>query len=471
MMKSNKQDTEACLKNFELQDVEARCLGAPYHSQCREEICDVSGRIICTSSIMPAVYIQDKIMQMRKASTLSLVQRYDRLKKAGQIYAEATLAGLNPKTYISLVSSVTGMQKSVVENSLTNITYGLCHMAEILQASTTSGAVWSITDSAVLQGCSLFSRRGDVVSIIAAGNGPGVHGLWPQAIAMGYRTLVKPSLREPFTAQRLVHAMELAQLEEYVAFIPTDHKGAETMISESDLSIVYGGQNIVAKYANNPKVLVQGPGRSKIIVGRDVDYKEAVVLVAQSVLALGGAACVSTSAVLVEGDPKEFARKLREEFKLYSQSHSLTLCRKQEADVYEKVLKEDNDAPWSYIQTSHGCALPPHVTLVDSVFDFKVQRELPFPCVVVAPFNSQDDNCYQALSGSLVVTVLSKQERIISKVLVDASISNVYIGNIPTVWMDFLVPHDGYLADFLMCNRGVRVEAGWLNEPGGRDLY
>ena len=368
---------------------------------------NVAGQIVCKSSIVPPVYIQDKVRQLRTASQLSLIDRYDRLKKAGQIYAEATLAGLDPKTYISLVSSVTGLQKSVVENSLTNIAHGLCHMNEILKASTSYGAVWDIADSAALQGSSLFSRRGEVVSIITAGNGPGVHGLWPQAIAMGYRTLVKPSLREPFTAQRLVHAMELAQLKEYAAFIPTDHKGAETMILESDLAIVYGGRDVAAKYANNPKILVQGPGRSKIVVGRDVDYKKAVALVTQSALALGGAACVSTSAVLVECDPEEFARELREEFKLHSQSHSLILCRKQEGDVYAKILEADKDASWNYIQTPHGCALPPHVTLVDSVSDIKVQRELPFPCVVVAPFNAEDDSCYKALSDSLVVTVLS----------------------------------------------------------------
>lgn len=465
MIKPYSRDTEIFLENFELKTIEARCFGVSYKSRRREEVCSVSGQVVCESSIMPAVYIQDKIMQLRKASPLSLIKRYNRLKKAGQIYAEATLAGLSPKGYIALVSSVTGLQKSVVENSLTNIAYSLVHMPEILQTSTPSGAVWDITDSAALYGCSLFSRRGEVLSIIAAGNGPGVHGLWPQAIAMGYRTLVKPSLREPFTAQRLVHAMELAQLEEYVAFIPTDHKGAETMILESDLAIVYGGRDVVAKYTNNPKVLVQGPGRSKIIIGKDVDYKEAAVLAVQSALALGGAACVSTSAVLVEGDPEKFVIELIEELKLYSKSHPLTLCRKQEAEVYAKILEADNDASWNYIQTPHGCRLPPHVTLVDSVSDIKVQRELPFPCVVVAPFNAEDDSCYKALSYSLVVTVLSHQEKIINKVLADASISNVYIGNIPTTWMDFRVPHDGYLADFLMCNRGVRVESGWLNPP------
>lgn len=144
-----------------------------------------------------------------------------------------------------------------------------------------------------------------------------------------------------------------------------------------------------------------------------------------------------------------------------SQRQAPTLGRKEEADAYEKLLKSD-DIPWVYDRAfSHGYPLKPHVAMAASASDPKVQRELPFPCVTIAPFNRQQ-GCYEALSGSLVVTVLSRQKDLISKVLADASIANVYIGNIPTTWMDFQVPHNGYLADFLMCNRGIRVKAQWL---------
>ncbi len=423
MEASYKSENAVCAENSAINIIEARCLGVSHRTRQRQEIFDVSGQRICESSIMPTVYIQDKIAQMREEPSLNLSERYARLKKAAHIYQEETLAGLNAKEYAALVSSITGLQESIITESIATISYALFHMSDILQAATPTNAVWDYTDAAVNAGCSFFSRRGDVVSIIAAGNGPGVHALWPQAIAMGYRTLVKPSSREPFTAQRLVYALELAGLAEYIALIPTDHKGAETLISQSDLAIVYGGADVAARYSHDPQVLVQGPGRSKIVVGKDISHEEAVMVAAQSVLSLGGAACVSTSAILVEDNHEAFAIKLKQQIALSSQRAE--------------------------------------ITLVDNVSDPMVQRELPFPCVTIAPFNQQE-RCYKALSHSLVVTVLSRQKDLINKVLADASIANVYIGNIPTSWMDFRVPHDGYLADFLMCNRGVRMENKWL---------
>lgn len=454
-------DITTYIKNSSFQAVEARCFGISQCSRKRQEIYDITGHIVGESSIMPTVYIQDKIAQLREAPQLSLSQRYKRLEQAGQIYKKATLAGLKPKAYVALVASVTGLQQPIIVESLSNISYGLHHMREILNAATPAGATWNSNDPAVHKGCSLFSRRGDVVSVITAGNGPGVHGLWPQAIAMGYRTLIKPSSREPFTAQRLVYALELAGLAEYIALIPTDYAGTETLISQSDLAIVYGGSDIATRYRNNSRVLVQGPGCSKIIVGKDVRHEDAIEVAAQSILSLGGAACVSTSAILVEDNPARFAKMLRLELESRSQQHSLTFGRQQEADAYEKLLQSD-EVPWVYERTfSQGCLLKPHVTVVESVSDPKVQRELPFPCVTIAPFNQQAC-CYKALSGSLVVTVLSRQKDLISKIIADASIANVYIGNIPTTWMDFRAPHDGYLADFLMCNRGIRVDTQWL---------
>ncbi len=444
----------------QIQTVAGQCLGVSYHSRRRQQIYDVCDRIVGESSILPIVYIQDKIAQMREAPVLSFSQRYKCLKKASHYFQEATLAGLDPTGYVTLVSNVTGLQPAVVTASLAHISQSLDQMQEIIQAAAPTGSVWNISAPEAKLGCSLFSRRADVVAIIAAGNGPGVHGLWPQAIALGYRTLVRPSSREPFTAQRLVCALEKAGLAHYVALVPTDHKGAEFLISHSDLSIVYGGERVVSHYAKNPRVLVQGPGRSKILVGKDISHDEAVEVAAHSVLALGGAACVSTSAILVEDNHVAFAKKLKQTLETHAQHQALTLARRKDAEIYEDILKLD-EPPWAYDHSvTKGCRLIPQVTIVDNASDPKVQRELPFPCVTVAPFH-QEKSSYKALSGSLVVTVLSRQEDMINKVILDASIANVYIGNIPTTDIDFKMPHDGYLADFLMCNRGVRVSPEW----------
>lgn len=122
----------------------------------------------------------------------------------------------------------------------------------------------------------------------AAGNGPGVHGLWPQALALGYRVAVRPSRREPLTAHRLVTALRQAGFRaEDAAYLPTDHHGADEIIRSADIAMVYGGQAVVDKYAHDPAVLVNGPGRAKILITADRDWRDYLDVILDSIAGLG----------------------------------------------------------------------------------------------------------------------------------------------------------------------------------------
>ncbi|WP_232832421.1 hypothetical protein [Photorhabdus sp. CRCIA-P01] len=202
------------------------------------------------------------------------------MKKAAKIYSSENVAGLSPAEYVQLTHRVIGLPAGMIERSLIETSEVLMMMPEIIKASMPHGAIWDVDDSRVAEGCALFSRRADVLAVLTGGNGPGAHALWPQSLAFGYRILIKPSVREPFTAQRLVSSLMQAGLGNYVALIPTDHQGADEIVFAADLSIIYGGQDVVNKYHSNPKVLIQGPGHSKIVVGSDVNIDEAVSLVA-----------------------------------------------------------------------------------------------------------------------------------------------------------------------------------------------
>lgn len=440
--------------------VEAIAGSRRLRSRRQRPILDSAGLEVGQSSILPPIVIRDAIEQLRKAPALSRAARHEALERAAESFERDTLAGFTPEAYNEFVAGVTGLDAAIVAASMRTIARALRNMPAILDAGLPRGCVWDAAHPAARDGCGLSSRRGEVLAVIAAGNGPGVHALWPQAVGLGYRTLVRPSLREPFTPQRLVSALATAGLGSYVALIPTDHTGAEALIAESDLAIVYGGAEVAARYSDNPRVLVQGPGRSKLVVGNDIGHEQALETVAASVLSLGGAACVSASAVLVEHDAPGFAARLREALVRAAKVHPPRLGTQQEAAAYAKLLATD-DVPWQPAGTGDDgrFVLSPHVALVSSAADPRVQRELPFPCVTVAPF---DEAGLQALSGSLVVTVLSRQQRLIEALLADGSIANIFIGAIPTTRMDARVPHDGYLTDFLMRNRALRVDAAWL---------
>ena len=71
-------------------------------------------------------------------------------------------------------------------------------------------------------GGAVWARRGEVLAVHAPGNAPGVHGLWPQALALGYRVAIRPSRREPFTAHRLIHALRQTGFRDGRRAVPAD---------------------------------------------------------------------------------------------------------------------------------------------------------------------------------------------------------------------------------------------------------
>ncbi|MCA6219146.1 aldehyde dehydrogenase family protein [Photorhabdus antumapuensis] len=461
LIDSVKPDVKTAMEN-KLQQVEALALGESYVTRRRAAVTNVLDKVVGETAIAPPVYICEIVRKMRIAPQLRLDEIHAAMKKAAKIYSSENVAGLSPAEYVQLTHRVIGLPAGIIERSLMETSEVLMMMPEIIKASMPHGAVWDVDDNRVAEGCALFSRRADVLAVLTGGNGPGAHALWPQALAFGYRILVKPSVREPFTAQRLVSSLTQAGLGNYVALIPTDHQGADEIVFAADLSIIYGGQDVVNKYHSNPKVLIQGPGHSKIVVGSDVNIDEAVSLVAQSVTSLGGAACVSASAVLVEGDPVDFGKRLLEAFNQMNAEEVFPLGSSNTTALLQKSLypEKNEDLRLFGEQTSSGYTLRPYITVVDNPIDPLIQRELPFPCVTVAPYDRLKSS--QMLSDSLVVTVFSKKPEILDAILSDTTISNVYVGDIPTTWMAPLVPHDGYLSEFLMHSRGVRIQKNWL---------
>jgi hypothetical protein len=58
------------------------------------------------------------------------------------------------------------------------------------------------------------------------------------------------------------------------------------------------------------------------------------------------------------------------------------------------------------------------------------------------------------LRHSLVVTAITADHDLIDQLLAEPTITNVYRGAVPTHSAAPRIPHDGYLADFLMRNKG-----------------
>ncbi|WP_084495947.1 aldehyde dehydrogenase family protein [Nocardia shimofusensis] len=442
--------------------------GGAYRSRGRLPLTSTGGERIGEISQVPPLYVRRTLAAMRAAAVLPVEERLAALDKAAELFLHGTVGGLDPDRYARLVSTASGVPLAVVRQSVDWVADVLRSQRAVAELAMPRGAVATWRDERTLTGSAVWTRKGDLFAVHAAGNTPAVHGLWPEALALGYKVAVRPSTREPYTAFRLVSALrESGFPPEIVTLLPTDYAAADVIIAESDFAIVYGGQDVVDKYAANPRVLTQGPGRSKILLTGEVDWRSKIDLLAGSVSHLGGTACTCATAILVEGDPEPVARAVAEALAAIPSLPAdhpeaiLTVRPVQSARETAAYLAEvAGDArPILGADTvvdelpSGGAVLRPAVHLVADSSAPQLGVELGFPCVWVGPWRPEDG--IAPLRNSLVLTAITTRDDLIGQLLDEPSVTNLYVGDNPTTWLRPGVPHDGYLAEHLMRTKGM----------------
>lgn len=436
-----------------------------HRTRRRETITSTAGVAVAELSIVPPLYVWRTLRAQRRTAPLPIVQRETLLAEAADLFTTGVIAGLDFDAYVVLASQISGLPVSVTRASARAVGHAVVSAFDAVRPARPAGATLDWCDAR--SGGAVWVRRGEVFAVHAAGNGPGVHGLWPQALALGYRVAVRPSRREPLTAHRLVIALREAGFRsEDVTFLPCDHSGADELIGAADIAMVYGGQDVVDKYRGNSAVVVNGPGRAKILITADRDWREYLDSIVDSIVGLGGMACVNATAVLYEGDPTLLARAIADRLAriepLPAEDERAILPTRpvEEAQALARFLagKADGTNPLlgaDQLVAPLGdgqAALRPAVHLLTTFDADKVNVELPFPCVWVAPWSR--DIGVGGLRNSLVVNVITGDEGIIEGLLSEPTASNVYSGHRPTHHGAPHIPHDGFLADVLMRNKG-----------------
>jgi acyl-CoA reductase-like NAD-dependent aldehyde dehydrogenase len=438
-----------------------------YRTRTREPVTTTAGVPLAELSIAPPLYVSRTISAQRKTRPLPAQQREAALAGAADAFATGVIAGLDFDSYVGLASRISGVPIAVTRSGARSVADTVASAFKVVLSARPAGAALDWRDDRTRNGGAVWARRGEVFAVLASGNGPGVHGLWPQALALGYRVAVRPSRREPFTAHRLVHALREAGFRaEDAVYLPTDHRGADEMIRSADLAMVYGSQDVIDKYANDPAVLVNGPGRAKILITADQDWRDYLDVITDSIANLGGMACVNTTAVLYEGDPAPLAHAIAERLSAIpvlptederailptqniDQATALASNLAAAATGTTPVLGADQVVA----ALSDSCAaLRPAVHLMTQPDVDKLNLELPFPCVWVSPWSRADG--VQSLRHSLVITAVTDDDNLIDDLLTEPTIANVYRGHHPTYYAAPEIPHDGFLADFLMRNKG-----------------
>jgi acyl-CoA reductase-like NAD-dependent aldehyde dehydrogenase len=452
----------------ELLAVDALGPTGAYHALERQKIMDVAGTPLAELSLVPNLFVDRAMAALHKAGTLPVDERLAALARAGEAHARETVAGVSAADHQFIVSRTSGMPISVVRSAAEGIARSAAEAYRNEQYARPIGAVNDWRDPLTRTGRAVWIRRGDVFAVHAPGNHPGVHGIWLEALALGYRVAVRPSRRDPFTPHRLISALRAAGFgDDQVVLLPTDYAAADAILRGADLAMAYGGEDVMRKYATQSKMLPQGPGRSKILLTADVDWREHLDVIVASISQEGGRACVNATAVLVEGDAAPVAQALAERLAAIpslppEDEHAvLPVLPVAEARKIERYLLAKAAGTVSWLggdgivdELGDGsAALRPAVHELDRPDAEQAGIELSFPCVWVAPWTREAG--LGPLKETLVLTALSHDTQLVDALVTEPTISNVYVGDHPTYWMEPDLPHDGYLADFLMRTKAV----------------
>jgi acyl-CoA reductase-like NAD-dependent aldehyde dehydrogenase len=436
-----------------------------YRTRKTELISDTQGEPVAEMSLVPRLFVTRSLAAQRKAKPLPLADRAAALAKAADVFRTATIAGLGFDAYVALTCRVSGLPMTVARAGAHVVADSVATTFDAVWPArpTGAGVEWREVPSG---GGAVWVRRGEVLAVHAPGNAPGVHGLWPQALALGYRVAVRPSRREPFTAHRLAHALRQAGFRDHDAlFLPTDHAGADDLVTAADFALVYGGEAVAHRYAADPTVLVNGPGRTKIVITAECDWHQHLDVIVDSIAGLGGMACVNATAVLYEGDPGPLAHAIAERLSamtpLPNTDERATLpttpvanARAIAAHIGVKAAGTQPILGADQVVADLGdgyAALRPAVHLLATPNLETINTELPFPCVWVSAW-SRDS--IAALRNSLVITAMTDDQGLIDDLVAEKTIVNVYCGPHPTHLAAPHIPHEGFLADFLMRNMG-----------------
>lgn len=438
-----------------------------YRTRNRELVTSTAGAPVAELSIVPPLYVSRAIGAQRTTHPLPSAQREAALTSAADAFATGVIAGLDFDTYVKLASRISGLPITVTRAGARSVADGVTGAFDAVRPARPTGAASNWRAAGTNKGSAVWARQGEVFAVLASGNGPGIHALWPQALALGYRVAVRPSRREPLTAHRLVQALREAGFRpEDAVFLPTDHRGADEIVRSADLAMVYGGRETVDKYVNDPTVFVNGPGCTKILITAERDWRNYLDVISDSVANLGGMACVNATAVLYEGDPAPLAHAVAERLSTIvplPTEDERAILPTQNIDQAQTLANHLASmavgttpllgADQMVAALGDGCAaLRPAVHLMSNPDVAKLNIELPFPCVWISPWSRADG--LDPLRHSLVINAITDDADLIDDLLAEPTIANVYSGGYPTYYAAPEIPHDGFLADFLMRNKG-----------------
>lgn len=436
-------------------------------------------------------------MDMRKAKKARQILRefpiedlVEKCAKAADLYEKETLPLGNgtqsPEEFCRMQSATTGLPEHMCSFNMSKNAFVLKNMGMILD-SLTRGLPYDI----FTKGYGKEPGRDVMISYqancnasgwVLPSNSPGVHTLWLPVIPLQIGLVLKPGPAEPWTPYRMYEAFAQAGIprEAFCLYPGRQEKGAElggAVLETCERSVIFGGLATIERYQGNPKVSAHGPGFSKIVLGEDQadNWEKYLDLMADSVYVNSGRSCISCSGIWTPRHGAEIADALAQRlapiepkpmddpesglaaFTLPGAAEAMNNmidegCKSSAVtEVTEKYRNGDR-----LIQKERCDFLRPTVLHVTDPDDDMANTEFMFPFVSVV--DCPQDQFLKKCGYTLVCSALTEDPDF-SQDLVDATnIDRLNVGEVKTIQLNWLQPHEGNIIDFLFRNRAFQNE-------------
>ena len=325
-----------------------------------------------------------------------------------------------------------------------------------------------------------YQANCDAAGWVLPSNSPGVHTLWLPVIPLQMGLVLKPGPAEPWTPYRMYEAFAQAGIprEAFCLYPGGADKGAElggAVLESCERSVIFGGLATIERYHGNPKISAHGPGFSKIILGDDVvdDWEKYLDIMVDSVYVNSGRSCISCSGIWASRHTEEIADAMAQRLgpiaplpmndpnsglAAFTMPGAAKAMSGQIDDGCKSSAVTDVTAKYRggdrLVENKLCDFLRPTVLHVSDADDPMANTEFMFPfCSVV---ECPQDKMISKIGYTLVGSCITKDEKFSRELLDATNIDRLNIGEVRTLQLNWLQPHEGNIIDFLFRARAFQ---------------
>jgi len=462
--------------------------GRVYESLDRTEVQDCrSGEVLAAVHQANAGVVRRDLRKAGAAAAaleaIPASERIELCRKAGELFMTAELpmgleATQTPEQYVETLSRTSGLPHVMCRRNMDKINTVLTGMGEILNGLT-RGLDLAVLDSGIgVQAGSpvSFVRQTGALGVVLPSNSPGVNSIWLPALALATPVVLKPGRDEPWTPMRLVQAFIAAGFPaEAFGFYPTDHEGANHIMTGCDRAIIFGDDKTIDRYRNNLAIEVHGTGRSKVILGDDAaehwgDYVDVIV---SSIVDNGGRSCINASCIITPRYGDELAEAVAERLAAITptgaddpQARLSAFANPKFAEAISGMVDQGMETPGATDLTAahrgeerlveyEGAKYLLPTLVRCGRFDHPLANtEFMFPFASVVEMSN--DDVFERIGPTLVATVISADDAFVGRAMRCRSIDRLNLGALPTSRVEWDQPHEGNLFEFLYHRRAIQ---------------